>query len=553
MQRYAFLATALIAFFLVPGHTQHSFYIDQAPDISGQLAGYDASEDGPVTVTYSVVVPGPEFQIEYTTEVAEDGSFALDIPYSLRRQQIWITVGDYYFGQVLVAEGLEMTFDLSELREKGDRFGSPHVTFTGPDGPLTTYMNQWITYEISKRKHGGLKMEVFMDREATGQEKWERLQPMYDHLAKVEAQFVADHPSPFASLLTNERQSSMYGDALTVFRNDLPPGLWEKIRQHQPLLWSNDGASFYRYLAFNRRRQKPAEELAAMESHLPLETAVPAEAQRLQEFIRLFRIDLNGGEVDQEQLKEGRKYVYQQYEKELFQGKIAQFIEKMSAITSAEMRDLTLMVGGEEDIWKQDIYVQQVLPTMENDWLKQLMEDRWSENRAKMQAVEERLAGIKVPTVAAPLGTPVGTMQNGARLIEAAPMSIDSLLAGIRHEVGNKAIIFDIWATWCGPCLYDMKDATGNIGKLREKDIEVVYICVADGATAKKWKQKVAEFDLPTLHLFLSAEQSQAIMEQFNLRGYPSHLFLDEDGQYHDDVLHSISRLDWEKLEEFGY
>lgn len=58
---------------------------------------------------------------------------------------------------------------------------------------------------------------------------------------------------------------------------------------------------------------------------------------------------------------------------------------------------------------------------------------------------------------------------------------------------------------------------------------------------------------VPTLHLFLSPEQSTALMQQFNLRGCPSHLFFDKDGQYHDDVLHSISRLDWDKLEEFGY
>mgnify|MGYP006285112853 CR=1 FL=1 len=553
MQRYAFLATVLIAFFLVSGQAQHSFYLEEAPEVTGQLTGYDAATDGPVTITYSIVVPGPEFQQEKTTEVAADGSFSLDIPYPLRRQQVWITVAGYYFGQILLADGLEIAFDLNKLRKRGDEFGSPHVTFSGPDGRLTTYMNQWITYEISKRKHRGLKMEVFMDREASGEEKWARLQPMYEHQAEVATQFITDHPSPYAELIRNELTSSMYGDALVVFRKDMPPALWEDILQHQPLLWSNDGASFLRSLAFNRRRQKPAEELAAMEQYLPLDTDNTEEGQRLRRFIRLLRADLNGAAVDQDQLKEERKYVYKQYEKELFQGKVDQFSSKITVLPSAEMRDLTRMIGGEEDIWKQDIYVERVLPTMETEWLKQYLQDRWAETRAQMQEVQERLAAIKVPTVATPLGTPAGNMQNGARLIEAAPMSIDSLLAGIRHEVGNKAIIFDIWATWCGPCLYDMKDATGNIGKLREKDIEVVYICVADGATVKKWKQKVAEFDLPTLHLFLTPEQSQAIMEQFNLRGYPSHLFLDEDGQYHDDVLHSISRLDWEKLEEFGY
>lgn len=529
----------------------HTFFLDAAPEITGHLIGYDPEIDGDVTVTYSVVVPAPEFQIEYQTQVSADGRFQLEVPRPLARQQVWLTLDGYYFGPIIMEKGLSMTFDLRALREEGDSFGSPHVQFSGPDGPLSTYLNKYISYEIPRRE-GNPVMEILMDRQASASDKWARVEQTFDRMARIEADFMAEHPSPLSSYLANERMSRYYGLALIIWRNEgLPDTLQQALMDHQPLLLSNDCTDYYRYLGMYWKYPRPEEQLKIFRQVLPLDTEQREERQRLNNFVQAWADDLAGKAVDQDQLRSERNYVNDQYREELFKARTDLFLRKIQQHPVSETRDLVRMYGGREDIWEQDIYLARVLPQMENDWLKAQMEERWAEIRNEMKAIAERLSDIRIPNVPTSVGKTTGTLPNGAELIEAAPMSIDSLLAGLRHDVDSKPLILDIWATWCGPCIYDMREATANLQKLKEKGIELVYLCVAEGSSPETWQKKVAEFDLPTRHVFLNKDQSRALMDYFNLRGYPSHVLLDAEGKFHKDVLNSISRLDWSALQPF--
>ena len=160
------------------------------------------------------------------------------------------------------------------------------------------------------------------------------------------------------------------------------------------------------------------------------------------------------------------------------------------------------------------------------------------------------MAAIQVNAADSPIGKNLGTLDSGAEFYQAEQAKLEELLGALRSAAGDKAVLLDVWATWCGPCIFDMKQSQPNIEKLDKMGVEVVYICVDTGTNRDTWQKKVTELGLSTKHIFLSTDLSEQIMEYFELKGYPSHVFLDKNGKYHPDVVSSIRNIDFEKIQE---
>ncbi|MEM6379411.1 MAG: TlpA disulfide reductase family protein, partial [Bacteroidota bacterium] len=171
-------------------------------------------------------------------------------------------------------------------------------------------------------------------------------------------------------------------------------------------------------------------------------------------------------------------------------------------------------------------------------------------NKVAIQAVNEKLAKIKIPEKASELGTPKGELEDGTVFYLAEQDNVETLLAAIRAEHPGKAILLDIWATWCAPCIYDMKEGKENKAKLKEMGVEVVYICSSEGSNPDTWKKKVTELKVNTQHFFLSDALSKEIMQYFNLRGFPSHIFLDVNGQMVPNVINGLREVDFDRVKE---
>lgn len=70
------------------------------------------------------------------------------------------------------------------------------------------------------------------------------------------------------------------------------------------------------------------------------------------------------------------------------------------------------------------------------------------------------------------------------------------------------------------------------------------------GSSEEKWKQKVAELGIAAPQIYLSPALSKSIMSYFELKGYPSHIFIDRDGKYYPDLIHSLRGVDLETVRE---
>ncbi|PHN07900.1 TlpA family protein disulfide reductase [Flavilitoribacter nigricans] len=521
--------------------------------ITGQLNGYDPEKDQDLELKFVSVVPTPEHQAEKMVRPNADGSFAFQPDYPLRYQQIWFGVGENYFGQLIIDRDLSIDVDLDALRDTSQHFASEFVRFGGSDGELNQLVNDFTTFEISQRPAGGrpANIEALMDRELSPAGKTEKLLDYYDGQEVIVREFLQENPSPYGWLLTNQLASQKYGEiAVAHWGHTMPEELMEEMIRHRPFAISNESViDYYGYLS-NYMLMNSQQELLDIyrEDVLP---AIPIaqEQERLQEFISLFSAKLDEQEYDKEVFRTESKYFREQYEKEVYAARVKKFTRLVNRFPS-EQADLLKLVGGGKDIWERELYIGKLMPTIKTTWAAELMEKEWETTRQQIEMVNKKLNAIKINKSDSPMGENVGQLPNGADLILAKQEELEELLGSIRAAYPDQAIILDVWATWCGPCIYDMQNSAENREKLEELGVQVIYLCSASGSSEEKWKKKVAELGVAAPQIFLSPELSKSIMSYFELPGYPSHVFIDKDGQYHPDLVHSLRTVDLEAVKE---
>jgi len=98
----------------------------------------------------------------------------------------------------------------------------------------------------------------------------------------------------------------------------------------------------------------------------------------------------------------------------------------------------------------------------------------------------------------------------------------------LSKKYAGKVIYLDIYASWCVPCLDEIKFTPALHQKLKDKNVVFVNLCLQ--STAKNWRSLVKEKNIKGENYFLDDDESKLLMGNFNIGGFPTYILIDSKG-----------------------
>ena len=129
----------------------------------------------------------------------------------------------------------------------------------------------------------------------------------------------------------------------------------------------------------------------------------------------------------------------------------------------------------------------------------------------------------------------------------------EALLKKILEPYKGKFVLLDIWGTWCGPCKDALSHSTEEYERLKDYDIEFLYL--ANRSPQDSWENVIKEYNVSgpnVAHYNLPAEQQAAIERHLNVHSFPTYKLFDRNGNLLDlevdarnlnDLVHLLEQM----------
>ena len=111
----------------------------------------------------------------------------------------------------------------------------------------------------------------------------------------------------------------------------------------------------------------------------------------------------------------------------------------------------------------------------------------------------------------------------------------EALLKKILEPYKGKLVLLDIWGTWCGPCKEALSHSTEEYARLKDYDIQYLYL--ANGSPQTAWENVIKEYNVSgpnVAHYNLPNEQQAAIERHLNVNSWPTYKLFNRDGDLID-------------------
>ena len=504
-----------ILFFLVCSLSAHA---KETLVITGHFKNFRPDTDGDIMP--SVLYYGNDLTRKMKTcTLDSSGTFRFEIPKLHKTQLVNIQIQNYIYGKFLLTSDLHLSFDVKKT-VYGFNF-RPNVSFSGTDANSAKHFFKYANRYSINQPRKVTKKDTLTDSE---------LQlALFQHHQKAMSGIPKNIQTILNELYDLEKTSKYLSTKRHLPVND---SLLTSVPQY--LSWSSflyQRWCLMFYLGYDTETQ------IKMTARIVNTTLKEEQLVAFNQFIEAWRLQGQNDSIDS-LIKQGRKTYYTPNKLEIYKLQVSHFKKKLIELTPTNINELivsSIPISVEE----RKIHRDSLRAFITGDWAFKEIDKNVKSDR---EAVEIVKTDTLKDASQHPLGVQVYKNDSIAMYINNRD-NINLILANIQKEHPNKIIVVDIWTTWCGPCISDMKASKKNKKKLKANDIEVVYICDGTASSAATWIQKVRGMGTVGNHILINTGQRSQLFAQFGFTGYPSYLVIDKDGKYYKDKIHRITYI----------
>ena len=520
------------------------------PIVRGKLLNYSPAALRHVRLDYKITLPIEGNQVTRIAKIQADGSFELALKHTFPYQQIHIELGPYYVGEIIANDSLFIEFDMAQLQLDPVRFIGKGVQFGGKDAGINVYTNRFNNYQ--NRKKGNFyiaRQELVMNNQLDLSEQFTQFEAVYKIWDGLMAEYITEFPSEYAWAIKNERDSDYYAWLFTMYwQKEMPDDLLAKALAHQPLLVSKHGMTYYKYLCRLMKLVTPAENFELTQNVLYDRVVGEENIQELQTFLSQYQLKIQEKTYDDLIYQRGVRQFVNTNQEELKQARLDVFSRNISNLDT-RLSDVLKLFGAPYNKWKKKKYYTKFLPLTATGWVSTFMIEKVGIIEEYTASFERTLTEATTITTNTSLGSLVFNDPSfGAALYLGHETQAKNFVATLQNAFPNKALILDIWATWCRPCIVDMERSPAKKEAMKDLPVEIIYIAISDGSSQQKWEQTINQLKVSGNHIYIGKELADSLLKEFNLFGYPSFIFIDRNGNWDTNFMRSISNIDLNKL-----
>ena len=111
----------------------------------------------------------------------------------------------------------------------------------------------------------------------------------------------------------------------------------------------------------------------------------------------------------------------------------------------------------------------------------------------------------------------------------------EALLKKILEPYKGKFVLLDVWGTWCSPCREALSHSTEEYARLKDYDIQYLYLANKSPQTA--WENIIKEYNVSgpnVAHYNLPSDQQSAIEHHLGVHSWPTYKLFDRNGNLLD-------------------